>query len=272
MGIAEAFRAGADIIICGRVADASPTIGAAAWWHGWERSDLDALAGSLMAGHLIECSSYATGGYFSGFKNLMDGAENLGFPIAAIDRSGEIVLTKEANTGGEMSVGTAVTQLLYEIQGPLYYNSDITADIEQIKFEQIGKDEVRVSGIKGLPPPPTTKVGITAEGGFQAEFHYLICGLDIKEKVCVLTHSIWSNHPLTVPQAAWTEKQVRHSMRDHIHKFSMVKFQLMGSCPDNPEDQDSATVDLRIFVQTKDPTVLGYVSGAPTPLKLMADA
>ncbi|CAM1509561.1 Fc.00g033000.m01.CDS01 [Cosmosporella sp. VM-42] len=239
MGIAEAFKAGADIIICGRVADAAPTIGAAAWWHGWDRSNFDALAGSLIAGHLIECSSYATGGYYSGFKALMDGAENLGFPIAAIEASGETNFTKEAGTGGEMSVATATTQLLYEIQGPLYYNSDVTANIEGIKFEQIGKDEVRMTGVKGLPPPPTTKVGITAKGGYQAEFHYLLCGLDIKEK------------------AAWTEKQIRYSMRDHIHKFSLVRFHLVGSCPENPEDQDSATVDFRIFVQTKDPSVLG---------------
>jgi hypothetical protein len=141
------------------------------------------MASSLIAGHLIECSAYVTGGYYSGFKDLMDGCENLGFPIAAIEASGETVFTKEANTGGMMSVGTLTSQLVYEIQGPLYYNSDVTACLEGIKFEQIRKDEVRMTGIKGQPPPPTTKVGITAEGCYQAEFHYLFGGLDIKEKV-----------------------------------------------------------------------------------------
>ena len=183
MGIAEAFKAGADIIICGRVADASPAIGAAAWWHGWGPTDFDALAGSLIAGHLIECSSYVCGGYYAGFKGLMDGCENLGFPIAAVESNGDTVFTKEANTGGEMSVGTLTSQLVYEIQGPLYYNSDVTASLEGIKFEQLGKDEVRMTGVKGLPPPPTTKMGITAEGCYQAEFQYLFCGLDIAEKV-----------------------------------------------------------------------------------------
>jgi hypothetical protein len=182
-GIAEALRAGADIVICGRVADASPVVGAAAWWHNWSTTDFDALAGALMTGHLIECSAYVTGGYYSAFKNLMDGCENLGFPIAAIEASGDAVFTKEANTGGEMSVGTLTSQLVYEIQGPLYYNSDVTAQIEGIKFEQIGKDEVRMTGVKGLPPPPTTKVGVTAASCYQAEFHYLFGGLDIKEKV-----------------------------------------------------------------------------------------
>ncbi|CAK7228054.1 hypothetical protein SBRCBS47491_006774 [Sporothrix bragantina] len=239
LGIAEALRAGADIVICGRVADAAPTIGAAAWWHGWDRSDLDALAGSLMAGHLIECSAYVTGGYYSGFKNLFDGCENLGFPIAAIEANGETVLTKEANTGGEVSVGTVTSQLVYEIQGPLYYNSDVTANIEGITFTQIGKDEVRMTGVKGLPPPPTTKVGLTANGGFQAEFHYLFVGLDIEKK------------------AEWTERQIRYAMGKHIEKFSCLKFQLVGSVPENPDNQNAATADFRVFVQTKDPSVLG---------------
>lgn len=183
MGIAEAFKNGADIVVCGRVADAAPAIGAAAWWHGWDASNFDALAGSLIAGHLIECSTYATGGYYSGFKDLFDGCENLGFPIAAIEANGDAVFTKEENgTGGEMSVGTLTSQLVYEIQGPLYYNSDVTADIENIKFEQIGKNEVRMTGVKGVAPPATTKVGITAQGGYQAEFHYLFVGLDTQKK------------------------------------------------------------------------------------------
>ncbi|KIH91927.1 hypothetical protein SPBR_01500 [Sporothrix brasiliensis 5110] len=239
LGIAEAFRAGADIVVCGRVADAAPTIGAAAWWHGWDRSDLDALAGSLMAGHLIECSAYVTGGYYSAFKDLFDGCENLGFPIAAVEANGETVLTKEANTGGEVSVGTVTSQLVYEIQGPLYYNSDVTANIEGIKFTQTGKDEVRMTGVKGLPPPPTTKVGLTAQGGFQAEFHYLFVGLDIEKK------------------AEWTERQIRYAMGKNIDKLTCLKFQLIGSVPENPDNQNSATADFRVFVQTRDPSVLG---------------
>lgn len=188
MGIAEALRAGADIIICGRVADASPAVGAAAWWHNWKPSDLDALAGSLIAGHLIECSTYATGGYYSGFKDLFDGCEDLGCPVAAIESTGDAVFSKEENgTGGEMSVGTITSQLVYEIQGPLYYNSDVTASIEGIRFEQVGKNEVRMTGVKGALPPATTKVGITAPGGYQAEFHYLFVGLDIQKKVGLST-------------------------------------------------------------------------------------
>jgi hypothetical protein len=145
-----------------------------------------------MAGHLIECSSYICGGYYSGFKDIMDGCENLGFPIAAIEDSGETVISKEPNTGGVINVGSVTSQLVYEIQGPLYYNADVTANLEGIKFEQVGKDKVRMSGVKGLPPPSTTKVGITAHGGYQAEFHYLFAGLDIKEKVRIFMQSCGS--------------------------------------------------------------------------------
>lgn len=103
-GIAEAFRHGADIVICGRVADAAPTIGAAMWWHGWNRDkDFDQIAGSLVAGHLIECSSYVCGGYYSGFKDLFDGCEDIGFPIAEVYHDGSCMIEKEPGTGGQVS-------------------------------------------------------------------------------------------------------------------------------------------------------------------------
>ena len=104
VGIAEAFRQGADIVICGRVADAAPTVGAAMWWHGWDRDqDFDQLAGSLVAGHLIECASYVCGGYYSGFKDLFDGCEDIGYPIAEVYHDGSCMIEKEPGTGGEVS-------------------------------------------------------------------------------------------------------------------------------------------------------------------------
>ncbi|KAK6193525.1 hypothetical protein LQW54_012360 [Pestalotiopsis sp. IQ-011] len=233
-GVAEALRRGADIVIAGRVADAAPTIGAAMWYHGWDReTDLDHITGSLVCGHLIECSAYVTGGYYSGFKSLMDGCENLGFPIAEVNADGSCILTKEANTGREISVGTVSSQLLYEIQGPLYYGSDVTANLEGVVMTQLGKDRVLVSGVRGLPAPSTTKVGITAWGGYQAEFHVYICGLDLEAK------------------AEWTERQIRYSVGDAIKDLTCLEFQLLGYCPENPKNQDVASVDLRVFVQTK---------------------
>ena len=235
-GIAEAFRQGADIIICGRVSDAAPTLGASMWWHGWDREkDFDQIAGSLIAGHLIECSSYVCGGYYSGFKNLFDGCENLGFPIAEIQADGKFYMEKEPGTGGEMSVGTCSSQLLYEIQGPQYFGSDVVAVLEDIKMTQVDKDKVLVEGVKGNPPPTTTRVGITSKGGYQAEFHYLLCGIDLEQK------------------AEWTERQIRKSMGpENEKKLSLLKFSLNGYSPEDPWSQDVSTVDLRIFVQTKD--------------------
>src|ERR1700712_2760042 len=131
------------------------------WWHQWTSDQFDELAGSLIIGHLLECAAYVSGGYSSDFKNLLKAKKhyNLGFPIAAIDHLGEAVMYKEKNTGGNMTVNSVTSQLLYEIQGPQYYNCDVTAQIENIKIEQVGEDQVKVSGVRGLPPPPTTKVG-----------------------------------------------------------------------------------------------------------------
>ncbi|EON67605.1 hypothetical protein W97_06973 [Coniosporium apollinis CBS 100218] len=239
-GVAECLRNGADIVICGRVADAAPVIGAAMWWHGWDREkDLDSIAGALIAGHLLECSAYVCGGYYSGFKDLMDNCENIGFPIGEVNADGSVLMTKEPGTGGEMSVGTCTSQLLYEIQGPRYFGSDVVALLEGVKMEQVGKDRVLVSGVKGQAPPVFTKVGITAFGGYQAEFHYYICGLDLEDK------------------CEWTERQIRYSIgEENMKKIHCLKFMLNGYCPENPRNQDIATVDFRIFIQTKDPNLV----------------
>ncbi|KXT17708.1 hypothetical protein AC579_9033 [Pseudocercospora musae] len=241
LGIAEALRAGADIVIAGRVADAAPTIGAAAWWHEWSRDQLDELAGSLVAGHLIECSAYVTGGYMSSFKDLMKTGKhvNVGFPIAAVDYKGNCTITKEKNTGGCVTVDSVTSQLLYEIQGPLYYNSDVVAQLEGIKIEQVGEDEVFVSGVKGLPPPDTTKVGISGFAGWQAEYHIYICGLDIDEK------------------CKFAEDQIKYELgEERLKKFSCLRFMRNGDSPINARNQDIATVDFRIFAQSKDRQLL----------------
>ncbi|KAH8667972.1 hypothetical protein BGZ60DRAFT_353875, partial [Tricladium varicosporioides] len=237
LGIAKALTAGADIVICGRVSDASPIIGAAAWWHQWTADQFDELAGSLIIGHLLECAAYVSGGYSSDFKDLIKEGKhiNLGFPIAAIDHMGHAIMYKEKNTGGVMTVNSVTSQLLYEIQGPQYYNCDVTAQIENIKIEQVGEDQVKVSGVKGLPPPPTTKVGITGFAGWQAEYHVYLCGLDIEEK------------------CKWIEEQIRYELGEElISKFTTLKFMQNGSSVVDARNQDVATVDCRIFAQTKD--------------------
>jgi len=128
------------------------------WWHGWKReTHIQELAGALMIGHIIECSTYATGGYYSGFKDLGINDTDMGYPIAAVDHLGRATITMEKGKHGLVTPATIASQLLYEIQGPLYFNSDVTASIEDIKLEKVGENDVLVSGVKGLPPPPTTK-------------------------------------------------------------------------------------------------------------------
>ncbi|OAA54611.1 hypothetical protein SPI_08857 [Niveomyces insectorum RCEF 264] len=237
-GVAACLAGGADIVLCGRVSDASLAVGAAMWWHGWTRANISELAGALIVGHLIECGTYATGGYYSGFKAMGCNRSDLGYPIASIDHQGEAVISMEQNRHGMVTVGTVTSQLLYEIQGPLYFNSDVTASIENIVFRQVGDNQVHVSGVRGLPPPPTTKVGVTAPGGWQAEFHFYITGLDLEEK------------------AAMAEEQIKELMGDQITKFTCLRFQVAGGIPNDPQSQDEATVDFRVFAQTQDAHLL----------------
>lgn len=99
---------------------------------------------------------------------------NLGFPIAEVASNGECVIAKEPNTGGVVNTETVTSQLLYEISGPLYFNSDVVADLHHVKLNDLGENRVHVSGVKGSPPPPTTRCGITAHGGYQAEWHFYL--------------------------------------------------------------------------------------------------
>jgi hypothetical protein len=140
-GIADGLRRGADIIICGRVADASPVIAAAWFWHDWSETDYDELAGSLIGGHLIECSAYVTGGNFSGFDQYdLDNLIAPGFPIADIAADGTCVISKHPGTQGIVNVDTVRCQFLYELQGTTYLNSDVSAHIGDLFVEDAGKD------------------------------------------------------------------------------------------------------------------------------------
>ncbi len=133
-------------MLCGRVTDASPTIGCAAFYHNWNRDDYDKLAHAFVAGHFIECSTYVTGGNFSGFKALPGSSVDLAFPIVEISADGPFVVTMEKGKDGMVTTETCKAQLLYEIQGPMYYNPDVVAVLDDIKIEDGGLN--RVYGIQ----------------------------------------------------------------------------------------------------------------------------
>ncbi|KAH7014703.1 hypothetical protein B0J12DRAFT_746985 [Macrophomina phaseolina] len=265
-GIATAFRMGADIVICGRVSDASPVIGAAWYWWGWSDTDYDALAGALVAGHLIECSAYSTGGNFAAFQEeRYGGVETFldpGFPIAEVEKDGSCVVTKHKGTGGVVDEDTVRCQLLYELQGNVYMHSDSKAVLDAVLVECIGKDRVRVSGIRGLPPPPTTKLAIFYKGGYECQLLVNAAGYGWKEK-CDLF-----------------EKQVRFQMGDEaLQKLDFIEFQRyilamadisfdnaerfrIGVPAENPLDQNSSTIYIRVVAQARTQDALLEISKA----------
>jgi acyclic terpene utilization AtuA family protein len=189
-GIVAALERGADLVICPRVTDAALTLGPAAWKFGWKRDDWDKLAAGVVAGHIIECGAQTTGGNYAFFKEVPD-LTNPGFPIAEMRPDGSFVITKHPGTGGLVSVGTVTAQLLYEIGGALYPNPDVTARFDTIQVKQDGPDRVLVHGIKGEPPPPTTKVCINYFGGYKNSMTFILTGLDIEEKAKLAEDTLW---------------------------------------------------------------------------------
>ena len=185
-GIARALDAGADIVVTGRVTDASVVVGPAIWRHGWSPSAYDELAGAVVAGHVIECGPQATGGNFSGFLDLPVDDRPLGFPVAEIAADGSCVITKHAGTGGEVSVDTVTAQLMYEVQSEHYLGPDVTVDLTTIELSQQAPDRVLVSGVRGLAPPADLKVCVNELGGFRNQMEFVLTGLHVEEKAAWL--------------------------------------------------------------------------------------
>ncbi|WP_028605822.1 acyclic terpene utilization AtuA family protein [Ottowia thiooxydans] len=169
--IADAIQDGADIVVTGRVADSSLTLGPLLAHYGWRRDDWTRRARGLMAGHLLECGTQITGGYFAdpGFKDV-PGLDRLGYPILEIDEHGDCVIGKADETGGFVTPATVKEQLLYEIDDPsAYVAPDGIADLTQCSVEDLGADRVQLRGIRGRPWPEQLKVLVCQEGGWLGE-------------------------------------------------------------------------------------------------------
>ncbi|AWS45136.1 acyclic terpene utilization AtuA family protein [Streptosporangium sp. 'caverna'] len=192
--IADALSAGADVVVIGRVTDAALVTGPGIWRYGWHPGDYDALAGSVVAGHVIECGCQATGGNYAFFGEVPDLA-HCGFPIAELHADGSSVITKHPGTGGLVSVGTVTAQLLYEIGSPRYLGPDAIARFDTIRLEQQGPDRVRISGTRGEAPPDTLKVAINYLGGYRNTMTMVLTGLDIEAKARLAQDAIWSRVP-----------------------------------------------------------------------------
>jgi hypothetical protein len=190
-GIADALARDADVVVTGRVADASLVVGPAAWWHGWRRDEWDALAGAVVAGHVIECGTQATGGNYSFFEEI-PGLEHPGFPIAEVDADGSAVITKHPGTGGAVTTGTVTAQLLYEVGGPRYLNPDVVARLDTVALEDAGVDRVRMSGVRGERAPATAKVSIVGTEGYRNSMTFVVTGLDIERKAELASRTLWA--------------------------------------------------------------------------------
>ncbi|WP_084316858.1 acyclic terpene utilization AtuA family protein [Actinospica robiniae] len=246
-GIAEALRAGADVVVTGRVTDASLVVGPAAAHFGWTRDELDRLAGATVAGHILECGAQATGGNFSFFTEI--DARHPGFPLAEVYADGRCVVTKHPDTGGAVTVETVTAQLLYETDGARYAGPDVTTRLDGIRLHQQGPDRVLIDGAVGEPPPPTLKVGINRQGGFRNEVVFVLTGLDIEEKAALVREQM---------DAAFGERrpaEVRWSLARTDHADAAV--------------EEEASAMLRLVVRDVDAHTVGRaVSDAAVQLAL----
>ncbi|WP_083449920.1 acyclic terpene utilization AtuA family protein [Luteipulveratus mongoliensis] len=199
-GIVECLNAGADVVVTGRVTDASVIVGPAAAHFGWQRDEFDALAGAVAAGHVIECGTQATGGNFAFFREIED-LQQPGFPIAEISADGSSVITKHDGTGGAVTVDTVTAQLLYEVTGARYAGPDVTLRLDSVQLEQEAPDRVRLSGVRGEAPPPDLKVSLNSLGGFRNEVTFVLTGLDIEAKANLVKQQL---APALPEGAVWT--------------------------------------------------------------------
>jgi len=234
-GVAAALRAGADIVVTGRVTDAALVTGPAAAHFGWRPADHDRLAGAVVAGHVLECGTQATGGNYSFFR---DGdVRRPGFPLAEIHPDGSSVITKHPGTGGFVDLGTVTAQLLYETGGARYAGPDVTARLDTVRLSQEAPDRVRIEGVRGEAPPDTLKVGVNRLGGFRNEVAFVLTGLDIEAKAAL----------------------VREQMGDVLAKSppAEVRWELSRTDRADAATEETASALLRLVVRDPDQAVVG---------------
>ncbi len=202
-GIARALAAGADVVVTGRVTDASLVVGPAIAHFGWGRTDFDALAGATAAGHVIECGTQATGGNYPFFTGI-DDLTRPGFPIAELRRDGSAVITKHPGTGGAVTVGTVTAQLVYEVDDARYAGPDVTTRLDTVALRQAGPDRVEITGVRGEPPPPDLKVSCTSIGGYRNEMTVVLTGLNIEAKADLFRRQFEAARGTAPAEVTWT--------------------------------------------------------------------
>jgi hypothetical protein len=234
-GIVDCLNDGADVVVTGRVTDASVVVGPAAAHFGWSRTDYDQLAGALAAGHIIECGAQATGGNYAFFTEI-DDLTRAGFPLAEIRADGSSVITKHPGTGGAVTVDTVTAQLLYEVGSARYANPDVTLRVDTIELADDGADRVLVSGVRGEPPPSTLKVSLNTIGGFRNAMTFVLTGLDIDAKAELVRRQLETGLTVKPAEMEWTLART-----DHV----------------DADTEEAASALLRCVVRDPDPATVG---------------
>ncbi|MEV1020376.1 acyclic terpene utilization AtuA family protein [Streptomyces sp. NPDC050264] len=250
-GIAACLEAGADIVVTGRVTDAALVSGPAAWHFGWAPDAYDRLAGAVVAGHVLECGTQATGGNYSQFAAHAQRLGRPGFPLAEIHEDGSAVIGKHPGTGGLVDLGTVTAQLLYETGGARYAGPDVTVRLDSVRLEEAGADRVRIHGVRGEAPPPTLKVGLNRLGGFRNEVVFVLTGLDIEAK------------------AELVRQQMDEALGRAKSRPSDVRWELARTDRGDADTEETASALLRLVVRDQDQDAVGRaLSGAAVELAL----
>ncbi len=190
--IAEALAEGADIVVTGRVADPALVLGPLKHSFDWADDDWDRLAAGILAGHLLECGSQVTGGYFAdpGVKDV-PGMDVLGYPIAEIDPDGALTITKPAGTGGLVDRRTVTEQILYEIHDPsTYLTPDVILDLTHVELTETGAGRIRVTGARGRARPDMLKATVCFDGGVLAEAEISYAGPNAKARAALAIETV----------------------------------------------------------------------------------
>ena len=274
--LAEALRTGADVVITGRCADAALSLAPMIYEFGWKQDDLDLLASGIVAGHVIECSTQATGGNCQlDWQSTPDFA-HIGFPVIEASGNGEMVITKHTGTGGRVTQGTVKEQLLYEIGDPAQYMTpDVIADFRTIQLSDDGPDRVGISGVKGSPRPEKLKASVSYHYGWKAIGTLVYSAPDAFEKAQV------------------ADRMVRQRLSELSLRFEKIHTEFLGvnACHAHlaPVLDEPAEVQLRIGARSPDkesierftreliplvlngpPTATGYGEGRPRVREVVA--
>ena len=257
--IVKALEKGADIVVTGRCVDSAVTLAACMYNFGWPSDDFDLLSAGSLIGHLLECGTQITGGNFTDWKSIKGTFDQIGYPIAEIEKDGKAHITKAKDTGGVVSFGTVAEQMLYEIGDPEnYLLPDVNCDFSQVEIKEIERDRVYVSGARGKPPSESYKVCLTYEAGFRGGHLFGFYGSDATDKANAFAKAAISRS--------------RYSLeKKNLEPFIEESVEIIGSGSQfgtQKNTQDSNEVFAKIAVKHESPKGVGIFLKDATGLGL----